>query len=414
MQRISSNMQHSASSYSVRRQESRLHKVNSQLSTQRRIQQLRDDPIAAGHSVRYKSFLARLDRFEKNAKTLNDQYKVAEAPMQSALNIMQRLRELSVAGATGTYTASDLKKMAPEVDELLYELVQTANSFSADGTRLFAGTKSFTEPFEIVMGDIDGAGSAVITNVRYNGSIDTKQVESDELSFMEANQAGNRIFWAERQTLFSATDARNFIVQRDSAIEVDGVTIPLIAGDNVYAIMSKINSSGAAVKASLDPVTNGMNIETTDARQLWLRDAGEGNVLASLGLVKPQQRPPYNLADSVRVSGGSLFDAVIAMRNAMYAGDHESLGGKVLGSVDGAIDNLAARLAENGSRYERAEAALARLNTQIPNVTGAESREADLDLTQAISDLKMYEYTHQASLSTVGNLYKNTLLNYLR
>jgi len=407
-------MQHSDSSYSVRRQESRLHKVNSQLSTQRRIQQLRDDPIAAGHSVRYKSLLTRLDRFEKNAKTLNDQYKVAEAPMQSALSIMQRLRELSVAGATGTYTDSDLKKMAPEVDELLYELVQTANSFSADGTRLFAGTKSFTEPFEVVMGDIDGAGSAVITNVRYNGSIDTKQVESDELSFMDANQAGNRVFWAERQTLFSATDARNFIVQQDSAIEVDGVTIPLIAGDNVYAIMSKINSSGAAVKASLDPVTNGMNIETTDARQLWLRDAGEGTVLSSLGLVKPQQRPPYNLADSVRVSGGSLFDAVIAMRNAMYAGDHESLGGKVLGSVDGAIENLTARLAENGSRYERAEAALARLNMQIPNVTGAESREADLDLTQAISDLKMYEYTHQASLSTVGNLYKNTLLNYLR
>ena len=399
MQRISSNMQHSDSSYSVRRQESRLHKVNSQLSTQRRIQQLRDDPIAAGHSVRYKSLLARLDRFEKNAKTLNDQYKVTEAPMQSALGIMQRLRELSVAGATGTYTASDLKKMAPEVDELLYELVQTANTVGADGTRLFAGTKSFTEPFEIVMGDIDGAGSAVIT---------------DELSFMAANQAGNRVFWAEKQVLFSETDARNYIVQQDSTIEVDGVNIPLIAGDNVYAIMSKINSSGAAVKASLDPVTNGMNIETTDARQLWLRDSGEGNVLASLGLVKPQQRPPYNLADSVRVTGGSLFDAVIAMRNAMYAGDNESLGGKVLGSVDSAIDNLSARLAENGSRYERAEAALARLNTQIPNVTGADSRESDLDLTQAITDLKMYEYTHQASLSTIGNLYKNTLLNYLR
>ena len=414
MQRISSNMRHADSSYSVRRQESRLHKVNSQLSTQRRIQQLRDDPIAAGHSVQYKSFLARLDRFEKNAKTLNDQYKVVEAPMQSAVNIMQRLREISVAGATGTYTASDLKKMAPEVDELLYELVQTANSVGADGTRLFAGTKSFTEPFEIVMGDIDGAGSAVITDVRYNGSIDSKRIESDELSFLEANQAGNRVFWAEKQVLFSATDARDYIVQQDSSIEVDGVTIPLIAGDNVYAIMSKINSSGAAVKASLDPVTNGMNLETTDARQLWLRDTGEGNVLASLGLVKPQQRPPYNLANSVRVSGGSLFDAVIAMRNAMYAGDNESLGGKVLGSVDCAIDNLSARLAENGSRYERAEAVLARLNTQIPNVMAADSRESDLDLTQAITDLKMYEYTHQASLSTIGNLYKNTLLNYLR
>lgn len=414
MKRISSNMQYTDRSFAVRNQENRLHRVHNQLSTQRRIQQLRNDPLAAGHSVRYKSLLTRLDRFEKNAKTLNDQYRVAEAPMQTAMDIMQRLRTLALAGATGTNTAGDLKKMAPEVDQLLDELVQNANAIGADGTYLFAGTKSFTEPFEPVMGDIDGAGSAVITAVRYNGSIDTKRIESDELAFLDINHAGNRIFWADKQVLFSETDARNYVVTADSTIEVDGVSIPLVAGDNVYAIISKINNSGAAIKASLDPVTSGLNLETTDARQLWLRDIGEGSVLSSLGLIKAQQRPPYNLSDSVRVSGGSLFDAVIAMRNAMYAGDQEALGGKVLGSIDGAIDNVSMRLAENGARYERAETVLARLNAQIPNVTSAESRESDLDLTQAIADLKLYEYTHAASLSTLGSLYKNTLLNYMR
>lgn len=414
MKRISSNMQYTDRSFAVRNQENRLHRVHNQLSTQRRIQQLRNDPLAAGHSVRYKSLLTRLDRFEKNAKTLNDQYRVAEAPMQTAMDIMQRLRTLALAGATGTNTAGDLKKMAPEVDQLLDELVQNANAIGADGTYLFAGTKSFTEPFEPVMGDIDGAGSAVITAVRYNGSIDTKKIESDELAFLDINNAGNRIFWADKQVLFSETDARNYVVTADSTIEVDGVSIPLVAGDNVYAIISKINNSGAALKASLDPVTSGLNLETTDARQLWLRDIGEGSVLSSLGLIKAQQRPPYNLSDSVRVSGGSLFDAVIAMRNAMYAGDQEALGGKVLGSIDGAIDNVSMRLAENGARYERAETVLARLNAQIPNVTSAESRESDLDLTQAIADLKLYEYTHAASLSTLGSLYKNTLLNYMR
>jgi len=407
-------MQYTDRSFAVRNQENRLHRVHNQLSTQRRIQQLRNDPLAAGHSVRYKSLLTRLDRFEKNAKTLNDQYRVAEAPMQTAMDIMQRLRTLALAGATGTNTAGDLKKMAPEVDQLLDELVQNANAIGADGTYLFAGTKSFTEPFEPVMGDIDGAGSAVITAVRYNGSIDTKKIESDELAFLDINNAGNRIFWADKQVLFSETDARNYVVTADSTIEVDGVSIPLVAGDNVYAIISKINNSGAALKASLDPVTSGLNLETTDARQLWLRDIGEGSVLSSLGLIKAQQRPPYNLSDSVRVSGGSLFDAVIAMRNAMYAGDQEALGGKVLGSIDGAIDNVSMRLAENGARYERAETVLARLNAQIPNVTSAESRESDLDLTQAIADLKLYEYTHAASLSTLGSLYKNTLLNYMR
>ncbi|WP_039916044.1 flagellar hook-associated protein 3 [Treponema phagedenis] len=414
MKRISSNMQHTDGNYALRNQESRLHRVNNQIASQRKIQQLRDDPLAAGHSVRYKSYLARLDRFEKNTQTLHDQYKISEGYMQSSLNAMQRLRELAVASANGTLTPDDMKKMAPEVDELLKELVQNGNAVGPDGVRVFSGTKSFTEPFEVVMGDIEGAGSAMIMQVRYNGSIDPKEVETDELSYLDANMAGNKVFWAEKQSLLSETDARNFVVQNDTSIEVDGLSIPLIAGDNVYSIISKINDSGAAVKAYLDPVTNGLNIETTDARQIWLCDGENGNVLSTLGLIKEGQRPPYNLANSVRVSGGSLFDAAIAMRNALLTGDQESLGGKILGSIDSCIDNLSARMAETGSRYERSEAILARLNTQIPNVTAAEAREADLDLTKAITDLKMFEYTHQATLSTIGNLYKDTLLNYLR
>ncbi len=413
MKRISSGIQHTDSNFSMRNQEARLHNLNNQIQSQRRLQQLRDDPIAAGHSVRYKSFLTRLERFEKNTQTLIDQYKNSEAYMNNSIQIMQRLRELSVQGANGTYTPSDLKDMAAETDELLKELIQNGNAISSDGIRIFSGTKSFTEPFEVVMGDVDGAGSAMVTQVRYNGSVDSKEVETDELSFMRADHAGNRIFWAEKQTLFSETDARNYVVKEDTSIEVDGVKIPLIAGDNVYAVISKINDSGAAVKASLDPVTSGLNLTTMDARQLWLKDVEGSTVLSDLGLIKAEQRPPYNLANSVRVSGGSLFDAVIAMRNALLSGDQESLGGKILGSIDGGINNLTTRMAETGSQYARAETILARIDTQTLNVTGAESREADLDITKAITDLKMYEHTHQASLSVLGRLYKNSLLNYL-
>ncbi len=413
MKRISSNIRHTDSNFSMRNQEARLHNLNNQMQSQRKLQQLRDDPLAAGHSVRYKSFLTRLERFEKNTQTLRDQYKSSEAYMNNSLQIMQRLRELSVQGANGTYTPDDLKDMAAEADELLKELVQNGNAVNSDGVRIFSGTKSFTEPFEVVMGDVDGAGSAVITQVRYNGSIDSKEVETDELSFMRADQAGNRVFWAEKQVLLSATDARNYTVKADTSIEVDGVTVPLIAGDNVYAVIAKINDSGAAVKASLDPITNGLNVKTTDSRQLWLKDGEGGSVLSDLGLIKQEQRPPYNLANSVRVSGGSLFDAVIAMRDALLAGDQESLGGKILGSIDGGISNLTARMAETGSQYARAETILARHDTQNLNVTAAESREADLDITKAITDLKMFEHTHQASLSVLGKLYKNSLLNYL-
>lgn len=414
MRRISSNLQHDDTQFALRRQESRVSELNNSIANQRKIQNLRDDPLAAGHSVRYQSYLARLERFDKNSKTVSDQFKITEGYMNQSLQVMQRVRELAVAGANGTNTPGDLKNMATEIDELLKELVANGNATGPDGVRLFSGTKSFTEPFETIMGDRDGAGNPVIMQVRYNGSVQGKDIEIDEQSHLTTGQAGNRTFWAEKQSLFSEVNATSYVVKKDSVIEVDGVSVPLAAGDNVYAIISKINDSGAGVKAHLDPVTNGLNMETTDSRQLWLRDTGDGDVLSSLGMVKAGEKPPYNIAQSVRLSGGSLFDAVISLRDSMLSGDQEAIGSRVLGAVDGAIDNLSTRLAGIGAKYERSQASISRIDNQIVDVTAAEAREGDLDFTKAVTDLKMYEYTQQATLSTASKLYQNSLLNYIK
>ncbi len=414
MRRISTNIQHDDIQGALRRQESKVNNLNNQIASQRKIQNLRDDPLAAGHSVRYQSFLARLERFDRNAKTVSDQFKITEGYMNQSMQVLQRVRELAVTGANGTFTKDDLRNMATEVDELLKELVSNGNASGPDGTRLFSGTKSFTEPFESVLGDVDGAGNPMIMQVRYNGSVDPKSVEIDEGATIRTDQSGNRTFWAERQSLFSEVNATEYAVPADTSIQVDGIDVPLAAGDNVYAIISKINDSGAAVKAALDPVTNGLNLETTDARQLWLRDGEGGTVLSSLGLIREGQKPPYNVAPSVRVSGGSMFDAVIALRDSLLEGDQEAVGSRVLGAVDSAVSNLADRLAGIGARYERVQATMSRTENQVVNVTGAEAREGDLDFTQAITDLKMLEYTQQATLSTAGKLYSNTLLDYVK
>lgn len=414
MQRVSTQSQHNDIQYALRRQESRVQNLNNQIADQNKIQNLRDDPLAAGHSVRYKSYLARLDRYENNARSLTDQFNVTEGYMNQSLTVMQRVRELAVAGATGTFTKEDLRNIAPEVDELLKEILVSGNAIGPDGTRIFAGTKSFTEPFEVVLGDVDGAGNPMIQAVRYRGSQDSKEIEIDEQAYMSTGQNGAKTFWAEKQSLFSAVDATSYTVQTDSSIKIDGVKIELTAGDNVYAIISKINDSGAAVKARLDPVTNGLNLETTDARQLWLQDIEGSDVLSKLGLIKEGQEPPYNIAPSIKISGISLFDAVIAFRDALLDGNSERIGGSILGSLDGAIDNLSTRLAEIGSKYERGQATLSRLSLQKINVAAADSRESDIDFTKAVTDLKMYELTQQATLSTAGKMYQHSLLNYMK
>ena len=414
MHRISSNMNNMNTQSALRLQESKLNRANNQISSQQKLLNLRDDPIAAGHLVRYQSYLGRVKNFEKNALTLSDEFAVREGYMENSLEIMQRVRELAVTGANGIYNKEDMKNMATEVDELLKSLIQNANAIDSDGKSIFAGTNTKATAFDIEMGNVEGSGVPLIQNVRYNGNIDVNQVEVDENKYLVNDNAGNKTFWAENQQVFGARDASQWQANSNGIISVDGVEIKINEGDNIYSVISKINNSGAAVRASLDPIRNGLNFETTDARQLWLQDV-EGNVLNELGLVKDvSQRPPYNLGDGVRVSGGSMFDAVIAFRNALLSGDQESIGGRVLGVLDQGINSLVTRLAESGSEYERAQLNATKSSKLALDVTQQISREGDLDYTEAITNLKMLDYTNQATLSQAGKMYSSTLLNYMK
>ena len=414
MQRISSQMNNNNTQSNLRLQESRLNKVNNQIGSQQKIQQLRDDPLAAGHMVRYQSYLTRVNNFEKNALTLSDQFSVRESYMTDSLDIMQRVRELAVTGANGIYNKDDLKNMATEVDELLKALIQNANAVSSDGNSIFAGTNVKTTAFDIELGNVEGSGIPLIQNVRYNGNIDVNKVEIDENKYLVNDNAGNKTFWAENQQLFGARDATSWQASNDGVIAIDGVQIKVSEGDNIYSLISKINNSEAAVKASIDPIRNALNLTTTDARQLWIQDV-EGSALNELGIIKDSsQQPPYNLGDGVRVAGGSMFDTVIAFRNALLTGDQESIGGRVLGGLDQGINNLVTRIAKSGAEYERAQLNATRSSKLALDVTQQVSREGDLDFTKAITDLKMLDYTNQATLSQAGKMYNSTLLNYMR
>lgn len=414
MQRISSQMNNNNTQSSLRLQESRLNTANNQIGSQRRIQQLRQDPIAAGHLVRYQSYLQRVNQYEKNALTLSDQFSLREGYMTDSLDIMQRVRELAVTGANGIYNKEDLKNMATEVDELLKALVQNANAVSADGNSVFAGTNTKTTAFDIEMGNVEGSGVPLIQNVRYNGNNNINLVEVDEGKYLQNDNIGDKTFWAEHQQLFGGRDALNWQSSSNNIISIDGVEIQINQGDNIYAVVSKINDSAAAVKASVDPIRNALNLETTDARQLWLQDVS-GNTLEELGIIKDSsQLPPYNIATGTRVSGGSMFDAVIAFRNALLSGDQEAIGSRVLGSLDQGIDSLVTRIAKSGAEYERAQLNATRNGKLALDVTQMVSREGDLDFTKAITDLKMLDYTNQATLSQAGKMYSSTLLNYMR
>jgi flagellar hook-associated protein 3 FlgL len=158
-----------------------------------------------------------------------------------------------------------------------------------------------------------------------------------------------------------------------------------------------------------------MVLETTTPHQIWLQDVGSSTVLSDLGLVdQANGNPPHNIATSARVSGGSLFDMVISLRNDLYNGSVVDIGGSALKGLDAGINNLLSARAEIGSINERLKGVGDRIAYEIPQVTQQVSRITDVDMAKAITDLKMLEYTHQAALQTAAKVLQPTLMDYLR
>jgi flagellar hook-associated protein 3 FlgL len=399
----------------LRRQEEGLNNIQTKIASQSRIRELRDDPLAASHAVRYQSYLARLERFEQNTYFAREHFKITYDYMNEANMVLQRVRDLAVQGSHGTFAPEDLKIMAGEINELLKELASISNAQGPDGKQLFAGDRALSEPFRIVEGTVEGGGESMVVRVEYRGSGAARRAEMSDGAYTELDIAGGEAFWAEKMQIISGLDASDYRVAADTSIFVDGVEIPLSMGDTVQAIIAKLNDSPAPVKAYLDPQSRGLALEGTNAHLIRLEDRQGSQVLQDLGIIRgnPEGGAP-NWSDNARTAGGSIFDMVIRLRDALYRGDQEFAGSLGIGGIDLALGNLNARIAEIGSREERAEMIWQRLNQEIPDVTAQLGREVGINLVDAATELGMLDLAHKAALQTAAKVVPQTLLDFLR
>ncbi|MDR1215859.1 MAG: flagellar hook-associated protein 3 [Treponema sp.] len=415
MFRISTNMPNDDMQFRLRRQEEQLANIQAKIAGQTKFNNLRDDPLAASHAVRYDSYLARLNRFEKNALYAEDRFNQTDAYLRQANDILQRIREIAVQGANGIYMREDMRAMGIEVNELMKELTSIANAVGPDGTRIFSGDKALSEPFRLIEGRVEGGEETLVTAVEYRGAGATRKTETGDRIYINLDISGGEAFWAEKMQIFSSVDATNYQVPQRSSFFIDGVEITVNPGENLAGIVDKINDSSAPVKAYIEPDTRALVLEGTNAHIIRLEDREGTTVLQDLGMIDSNaETDAPNWNPSAKVFGGSVFDMVMQVRDALYQGDSTIAGGAGIGGMDLALANVQARLTDIGSRAERAESTWRRINAEIPAVTSAYGREASLDFATASLDLSMFDFAHKATLQTAAKILPRTLLDFLR
>lgn len=415
LQRVTSNLSNNDMQFHMRNREVEMSRINNRIAGQSRILNPRDDPVGAAHATRYASYNKRLDRYAQNISFARSNNQVTEGYLIQAVDILQRIRELGIQGANGTFTEEDRRYMATEVNQLFEQLVEIGNSRNGDGSMVFAGTRVTTEPFRIVEGHVPGSEGLVATEVRYIGDIGTRSAEIAEGSYMPMNVPGNQAFWAENQRLIADVDVRSYVVPEDGSIFVNGVEVALKRGDTVPAILSKIGAAGAGVRGYMDPIRNSVALQTTSPQQIWLEEAPGVRVLQDLGLLRGAGgEPPDNLARDVTVIGGSTFDVVIRMRDALYRGDVLDIGGSAIAGVDSALSNILSEVGRLGAQNSRLDLAESRTSEESIEMDDRLAGVTGVDLPRAITELQMLEYAHRAALGVTGRILQPTLLDFLR
>ena len=197
--RVSTGMIYEAGLSSMQKRTSSLLRSQQQLAEGRRILRPSDDPVAAARALEVtqaKDANANQGAARDNAKNT---LALAESHLQSAGDLMARVRELAVQAGNASLSSQDRRSIANELRVRFDEMVALANSRDGTGLYLFGGYQTGNQPFAgsvehgVTYGGDDGARM-----LRVSGSRELPVSDSGNDLFMRIKN-GNGVFATSTQ-----------------------------------------------------------------------------------------------------------------------------------------------------------------------------------------------------------------------
>jgi flagellar hook-associated protein 3 FlgL len=165
-------------------QQSKVFETQAQLSSGKKMLRPSDDPALAASLNNLKSQISVNQRHLTNLGRMGDTLKMQEASVSGSVDLVSRIKELSIQGASDTYSAADRKSIAIEIKGLISSLVDLGNMRDTDGAFLFSGYSQDQAPFA-------ESASGVVS---YTGTPDYQQVMVDEGRSMQIGMPGSDVF----------------------------------------------------------------------------------------------------------------------------------------------------------------------------------------------------------------------------
>jgi len=220
-----------------------LSKSMEQLSTGKRINSAADDAAGLAISNRMTTQIRGLNQAVRNANDGISMIQTAEGATKEIGNMLQRMRELAVQGASDTYSADDRAAIGEEYDQLVNEIDRIAGNTEWNGVKILDGS-TFS------------SGTAAYFQVG-TGSGTAYQIEVNFLAMDSASLGSASIATGDIGSSSTAGEIQAVISEIDLGIAaVDSYRADLGAKINrlTYAIdnMSNISMNTAASRSRIE------------------------------------------------------------------------------------------------------------------------------------------------------------------
>ena len=169
-----------------------LSKAMEQLSTGKRINTAADDSAGLAISNKMTSQIRGLTQGVRNANDALSMIQTAEGATNEVTNMLQRMRELAVQAANGSYSDTDRTSLQSEFSELQAEITRIANNTEWNGTKITDGTMTAvtyqvgansSQTITVTFKDIDGMSG--MTTAVVSATISTVAVANSAISAVD-------------------------------------------------------------------------------------------------------------------------------------------------------------------------------------------------------------------------------------
>ncbi len=174
---------------------SSLHESNEVISTQKRINEISDDPLGLSQVLTLKNSLGNLEQIERNVNMGKSWITNIESSMDSISDLILDAKVDVTRLANDSITSDERRDTIEKIDHLIDQIINLGNT-QVNGSYIFSGTDTDMIPLQY---------NSDATVVVYNGNDIPFEIRTDRNSGVQVGRDGKETFW-ENEIDINATN----------------------------------------------------------------------------------------------------------------------------------------------------------------------------------------------------------------